>query len=254
MSGRQARLGRDFAYGANGARYAQERHARWTMEKIDGPAAVAALRRQVAAALGLADAAVSAEAYAETFARIRQPRRPHELGRPDLRLSFDLDGKRTHLFCELKIKKQPFQKTRTGGVTAKGSPIPRYGCPSFYLDADPVLPSIRAFCAVSGLPSSRFVLAFADPAQPAGQEPEIRLTTLAAVERLLREGFQGVPLKTDFSEGYGAPCILLPQAATRRPAEIAPEDLRRALEPDPLAGPTVRMRPYPAPGARDAAR
>jgi hypothetical protein len=254
MSGRQAPLGQHFAFGANGTRYAQERTQRWSMEKIDGPTAVAALRRQVGAVLGIPAEAIRADAYAETFARLRQPTTPAELGRPDLRLSFDLDGKPLHLFCELKIKTKAFQKTRTGGLTAKGSTIPRYGCPSFYLDADPVLPSVRAFCRAAPLAPARFVFVFADPVRTAGRDPEIRLASLGAVERLLQDGFRGVPLKTDFAEGYGAPCILVPLDATRPPAAIAREDLLRACEPAPLAPPSVRMRPYPVSGPQAAER
>lgn len=254
MSGRQVPLGQDFAFGANGARYARERSERWAMEKIDGPAAVAALRRQIGAALGISAEEIRAEAYAETFARLRTPTKPAELGRPDLRLSFDLDGRRLHLFCELKIKTKVFQKTRTGGLTAKGSAIPRYGCPSFYLDADPVLASVRAFCRAAPLAPARFVFAFADPVQEAGRDPEIRLASLGAVERLLVEGFRGTPLKTDFAEGYGAPCILVPLDATRPPSTIAREQILQACEPSPLAPTSVRLRPYPAPGERGAER
>lgn len=254
MSGRQAPLGQDFAFGANGARYVKERAERWAMERIDGPAAVAALRRQIGAVLGLPAEKIRADSYAETFARIRRPTRPAELGRPDVRLSFDLDGQRLHLFCELKIKTKAFQKTRTGGPTAKGSAIPRYGCPSFYLDADPVLSSVRAFCRAAPLMPARFLFAFADPFQEAGREPEIRLASLGAVERLLQDGFIGTALKTDPSEGYGAPCILVPIEATRPPAEIARASLLKACEPAPLAPSSVRLRPYPAPGARGAER
>lgn len=254
MRKRNSPLGRDFAFGPNGLRYSQERAQRWDMEKTDGPAVVLALRHQISAVLGLTPSDITAEAYAETFAQIHPPQTPAELGRPDLRLSFNFNQQRLYLFCEIKIKTKTFQKTSTGGITARGSTIPRYGCPSFYLDADPVLKSIQAFCQTFCLEPKKFIFAFADPTSKPGHLPKIRLCSLAAIENLLQHGFRGQPIKTDFAEGYGAPCILIPIEATRRITDLTPEILCKACSMQPLAKPNIRFHPYAISQSVDAER
>lgn len=109
---------------------------------------------------------------------------------------------------EIKAKAQVFNKTIRGGTTKAGVEVPTYGCPSFYLDNEPVYGNMHRFCENVGMPSSAFALAFSSP-----DEAVPRLMTLAAVDRLLEDGWKNVPVMDAFSQGYGAPCVLIPVEA-----------------------------------------
>ena len=54
-------------------------------------------------------------------------------------------GNGTGFFAEIKLKRQLFRKTATGGTTRHGSMISNYGCESAYLDKEPVYKNVNAF-------------------------------------------------------------------------------------------------------------
>lgn len=130
-------------------------------------------------------------------------------GTPDFILPIQNNGNAKYFKTEIKIKAQEFRKTQYGGTTGKGSFVPRYGCASFYLDVEPVYRNMIDFSQRTGLPKSKFIIAFVNE-----ENTEHYLITLEQIETLLTNGWNGIDIAT-FWEGYGQKAYLIPKDATK---------------------------------------
>ena len=111
-------------------------------------------------------------------------------------------GNGTGFFAEIKIKRQLFRKTATGGITRYGSMISNYGCESAYLDKKPVYKNVNAFLELFEIPKQSFVFLFV-------QESIVYAISVAEIEELLNNGYNGEKI-CEYGEGYGQQCYLIP--------------------------------------------
>lgn len=108
-----------------------------------------------------------------------------------------LDFEDTLVYAEIKIKNERFRKTLKGGKTDAGSEIVKYGCESFYLDIDPVLKNMNAFCERLHINKDSFLVFFCNT-----KCNDIRFISLSQINDLAQNGYNGKPLNK-FTEGYG---------------------------------------------------
>lgn len=140
-------------------------------------------------------------------------------GVPDYAIPIHQPAKQLFYKVEIKLKAQEFRKTQYGGTTPKGSVVPRYGCPSFYLDVEPVYRNMTNFCDNSGLPTSKFIIAFVST-----ENNSYHLITLDQVTKLIKNGWNGHSIAT-FYEGYGQRAYLIPKNATKTLDRFNKEEL-----------------------------
>lgn len=139
-------------------------------------------------------------------------------GAPDFVLPVEYDAKPIYFKTEIKLKDQEYRKTQWGGITPNGSIVPNYGCASYYLDVVPVYKNMKDFCQKSGVPTSKFIIAFGNPTTNA-----YHLITLASIDYLLINGWNSTPIAI-FAEGYGQPAYLIPKNATMALDKLTPND------------------------------
>jgi hypothetical protein len=130
-------------------------------------------------------------------------------GTPDYVVSINHNDTTKYFHTEIKIKDEEFRKTQNGGTTRAGSTIPNYGCPSFYIDIEPVYRNMQDFANNSGLPKSKFIITFYDRGNDSHH-----IITLEEVENILQNGWNGIQIG-EFGEGYGERTYLIPRNATR---------------------------------------
>lgn len=221
----RAKRGLDYSFGANRDRYLSEAKARMGTEKNEVPRVEGAVRAALLACLP-EKCRFAITPWAEGLIQ-RFGESPEALGSPDRALhTWWPDGEHRVMGLEIKAKAQVFNKTIRGGMTKAGVEVPAYGCPSFYLDNEPVYGNMHRFCEKTGMPTNAFALAFAPT-----DETEPRLMTLAAVDRVVEDGWKKVPVMEDFSQGYGAPCVLIPVEAASVLSSIAAGAFKAASMP-----------------------
>jgi len=133
-------------------------------------------------------------------------------GSPDYLIVINID-KSKYMYIEIKLKAFEFRKTIIGGTTSAGSIITNYGCPSYYLDIEPVYMNMCKFCINEKIVTKYFIIIFVSD-----QLTEFRIISLNKIDLLIKKGFLDkknnyVPL-CKFGEGYGKTTYLIPKDST----------------------------------------
>lgn len=132
------------------------------------------------------------------------------LGSPDYCL---LINNIKRAFVEIKIKAQPFFKSKNDGVD-----FPGYTTPSHYLDIVPVWENINAWCNHNKIPKQKFIFCFALNCNLKKDYGEKRFIaenwtydfiSLSKINAKIEENRY-----VKYAQGYGKECWLIPQSDT----------------------------------------
>lgn len=199
----------------NKDKYNLERQKRWSMAERGEPKAIRAACGQLRRALELDCTYLR---YDTVWFERFDPAGPDNgwvRGAADYVIAVDANAHKRYIYAEIKIKARQFLKTETGGITANGTHISKYGCKSFYLDHRPVYQNMCEFSQKAGIDPNGFMLIFISE-----DLKEIHVISLAEISALIETGHRGVPI-CEIKEGYGtdteegsASSYLLPVAAT----------------------------------------
>jgi hypothetical protein len=209
--------------------YTQERIDRWGMAENGEPIAIQKICNILSKKLGINIDDIKNERYDDLwFSKFSLDDENNECvkGAPDYIVS--LNKETEFLLFEIKIKAQEFRKTNTGGTTQGNSIIPKYGCPSYYIDIVPVLKNMNDFCIQANIEQKSFIISFIKE-----DFSEIRLISLAKINSLISDGWTRRDDKKisicKYGEGYGADTYLIPKDATLDLNEIKKEQLLKIL-------------------------
>ena len=223
-------------FDAHGSAYIADRAARWKLETTHAPALEATLAAAIAKIFELPTSSVEIHRFDKYWFEAHDPQSCEWVkGCPDY-FAIIFGSKIRYIYIELKIKNVEFQKTVSTAPrrTQAGSWTPPYGCPSYYLDIDPVFRNMNAFCKNSGILPIQLQVLFAKPDATAD---EMRLISLDAINNLILHGWNGIMIRP-YGEDYGKETYLIPKDATKPLLSLTREDFLMSAS-DVLAVPGI---------------
>lgn len=219
--------------------YEEEKKARWEMAKVGEANAMKEVCRLLSEKFKTKPDDITFERYDELWFEqydIEDQNNEWVKGASDYLIKIQGVNEQYSLL-EIKLKSQEYRKTQWGGKTPNGTPVPKYGCTSYYLDIIPVWRNMNDFVEHVGIEKQSFIVAFVKE-----DLSEIMFISLAKINDLVSNGWKKdkntkITLGT-FSEGYGREAYLIPKDSTKNIVEITSENFLTS---------TTTCNPYPNP-------